>query len=70
MLATLNALEPDPGDNPSREPSTDPPLQTDSANHPQAICMSVKTGMELALTDTVQVTKENQISTGDGPPSA
>ena len=32
--------------------------------------MSVETGMELALTDTVQVTKENQISTGDGPPSA
>ena len=32
--------------------------------------MSVETGMELALTDTVQVTKENQISTGDGLPSA
>ena len=44
--ATLNALEPDPGDNPSRDPSTDPPLQT------------------------VQWTKENQISTGTGPPSA
>ena len=64
--ATLNALEPDPGGNPSKEPSKDPPLQTDSANHHQAICMSVETGIELALTDTVQVTKENQISTGDG----
>ena len=31
--------------------------------------MSVETGIELALTDTVQVTKENQISTGDGLPS-
>ena len=69
-LATLNALEPDPGDNPSKEPSTDPPLQTDSANHPQAICISVETEMELALTDTVQVTRKNQISTRDGPPTA
>ena len=46
MPATLNALEPDPGDNPSRDPSTDPPVQA------------------------VQWTKENQISTGTGPPSA
>ena len=45
-LATLNALEPDLGDNPSRESSTDTRLQRDSANCPRAIYMPVKTGYE------------------------
>ena len=44
--ATLNALEPDLGDNPSRESSTDTRLQRDSANCPRAIYMPVKTGCE------------------------
>ena len=52
-LATLNALELDLGDNPSREPSTDKCLQTYRANCARAIYMSVETGMELALTDTI-----------------
>ena len=46
MSATLNALEPDPGDKPSKEPSTDTHLQRDSANSSRASYMSVETGCE------------------------
>ena len=45
-LATLNALEPDPGDNPPKESLTATRLQQDNFEFPWAIYMQAKTGYE------------------------